>query len=75
MSALKKLRQWLQSRLRPPQPGPDAHDLHLPGKPHPSTDFNQGLFHNDAETQLRIARRENRLQQHWRSRSGPWQQK
>jgi hypothetical protein len=75
MSALKKLQQWLQSRIRPPEPGPDRSDLRLPGKPHPATDFNQGLVHNDVERQLDIARRESRQQQNWRSRTGPWQQK
>ena len=75
MSALAKLWRWLQSRIRPPEPGPDSSDLQLPRKPYPATDFNQGLLHNDVKRQLTIASRETRRQQNWRSRAGPWQQK
>ena len=75
MAILAKLRQWLQLRVRPPQPGPDDRDLHLPRKRFPATDFNQGLFHNDVERQLDAACRETRRLQNHRSRAGPWQQK
>jgi hypothetical protein len=75
MSALKKLWQWLRSKTRPPEAGPDGNDLQLPAKTHAATDFNQGMLHYDVERQLRIASRETRQQQNWRSRAGPWQQK
>ncbi|MES2626326.1 MAG: hypothetical protein V4628_13665 [Pseudomonadota bacterium] len=75
MSALKKLRLWLQQRMRPAESGPDGRDLLLPDKFRSGTDFNQGQFHNDVKKQLDIASRESRVQQNWRSRAGPWQQK
>jgi hypothetical protein len=75
MAALIKLRQWLRSKIRPPEPGPDGRDLQLPAKSHPRTDFNQGLLHFDVERQLQTNDRETRRQQNWRSRAGPWQQK
>jgi hypothetical protein len=75
MSALKKLRRWLQQRTRLSEPGPDDSDLQLPHKQFAHPDFNQGEFHNDVERQLKSANRETHLQRNQRSRAGPWQQK
>jgi hypothetical protein len=76
MTALKKLRLWLQARIWPTASGP-AKDTQQGTEP-PDTQVatsGQKRFLADTERYFRSAEHEARSQRNWRYRSGPWQQK